>query len=89
MAAIREIRQEIKDLKKLLESAFSKNEDGEYNYTEHKFFHRRQTDSESEYSRAKEKVLKDILSWAAVGLLTIIGTALVQSYGIPIPFIGK
>lgn len=78
-----EIIQELKALNQKLESAFPKDDDGEPDYASHRLFHKKQSQDEAEYKASKAKVIRDISSWLIIGILTIIGSALVQTYIIP------
>lgn len=85
---LRELARKLGDLTQKVESAFIKDEDGEPDYGAHRMYHRKQEEASKAFAASKAKIIRDILSWVAIGALTIIGSALVHTYmivGVPIP----
>lgn len=77
---LHEIHRELQTLTQKVESAFVKDEDGEPDYIGHKLFHKKQNDSADEYSRHRAKILREIVTWVAIGILSIVGNSLFQQY---------
>lgn len=77
---LRDIHRQLKDLTEKVESAFLKDEYGEVDYVGHRIQHRKQADSEKEYKASRNAIIKNIISWLIIGVLTIIGTSITQLY---------
>ena len=70
------------DLTEKIESAFILNEVGEVDYDGHRIFHRKQFDNEKDFKRSRNKIIVDVITWVSIGLITIIGSAVLHTYGI-------
>lgn len=81
---LHEIHRELKHLTSKVESAFVKDEDGNPDYSGHRLYHRRKDLEHETLQKSKNKVLSDVATWLLIGFLTIVGSALVQVYIIPI-----
>jgi hypothetical protein len=68
------------DLKKSLESAFPKDEDGNIDYTGHRTFHRKESDSEKRSLESLTEFKRNIITWAIIGLITLVASALARNY---------
>lgn len=77
---LHEIHRELKTLTTKLESAFVKDDDGEPDYAGHRFYHKKQNESDAEYSKHRAKILREIITWIAIGILSVIGTSIFQEY---------
>lgn len=77
---LHEIHRELKTLTTKLESAFVKDDDGEPDYAGHRFYHKKQNESDAEYSKHRAKILREIITWIAIGILSVIGTSIFQKY---------
>ena len=77
---LHEIHRELKTLTQKVESAFVKDEDGEVDYVGHKVYHKKQLDSEAEYSKHRARVLREVVTWIVIGVLSVLGTSLVKQY---------
>ncbi len=75
---VQELLRELKDLIQRVESAFPKDEYGEPDYSTHRMFHKKQQANELEFAASKTKLIRDVVSWATIGILTIIGSGLVH-----------
>lgn len=81
---LHEIHRELKHLTSRVESAFVKDEDGNPDYTGHRLYHRKQDLEQEAMQKSRNKVLSDIATWLIIGFLTIVGTAIVQVYVLPL-----
>lgn len=62
-----------------LESAFPKDEEsGHPDYSSHKKYHRDQISAQENFETSRRKIIANITSWAAIGILTVLGSALAQ-----------
>ena len=77
---LHEIHRELKTLTTKLESAFVKDDEGEPDYAGHKLYHKKQNESDIEYSKHRAKILREIITWIAIGILSVIGTSVFQKY---------
>ncbi len=59
-----------------LEAAFPKDESGNPDYGSHKIYHRDQVSAQVNFEASRRKIIANITSWAAIGLLTVLGSAL-------------
>lgn len=59
-----------------LEAAFPKDESGNPDYGSHKIYHRDQVSAQINFEASRRKIIANITSWAAIGLLTVLGSAL-------------
>ncbi len=82
------IRRDLESLTQRVESAFPRDEDGEPAYGAHRLFHKKQEAEEEAYAASKAKIFSAIISWVAIGALTIIGSALVNTYVLTHPLPG-
>lgn len=77
---LHEIHRELKTLTQKVESAFVKDDDGEVDYSGHKQYHKKQNESEAEYSKHRARVLREVVTWIVIGILSVVGTSLVKQY---------
>ncbi len=80
---IHEIHNELKQLNEKVESAFIKDDNDEPDFVGHRLYHKKQKDNEEEYLKSKALILRNIVTWLVIGLLTIVGSALMQVYILP------
>ena len=76
--------RDLKELTQKVEAAFIKDEDGEPDYSGHRIYHRKVNNSEAQFQLSKSKVIKDVTSWAIIGILTVIGSGLFHTYILPL-----
>lgn len=75
MKTLEEISLEVQDLKRSIEdirSAFTKDEDGNIDYSGHKQFHRTQIDSSKENKASTLAVKRQVLIWSVIGMATLL-----------------
>lgn len=77
---LHEIHRELKHLTQRVESAFVKDEDGVPDYTGHRNFHKKVSVEEQLYNQNKSKVVRDIVTWCIIGIVSIIGGSLANTY---------
>ena len=77
---LHEIHRELKTLTTKVESAFVKDDDGEPDYAGHRFYHKKQNESDAEYSKHRAKIFREIVTWIAIGILSVVGTSIFQKY---------
>ena len=58
-----------------LESAFPKDELGNPDFSGHRKFHKDQASAKENFEASRRKIIANITSWAAIGLLTVLGSA--------------
>lgn len=63
-----------------LEAAFPKDESGNPDYGSHKIFHKEQVSAQVNFEASRRRIIANIFSWAAIGVLTVIGSAVVQYF---------
>lgn len=61
-----------------LESAFPKDELGAPDFSSHRKYHKDQISAQENFDRSKHKIISNITSWAAIGILTVLGSAVAQ-----------
>ena len=76
---LHEIANDLRLLEAKVESAFPKNEDNEIDYQGHKAYHKTQNTKDEEYRTSRNLVIRSIVAWLAIGILTVIGSALGQT----------
>lgn len=81
---LHKIQEDHKNLVHMFESAFTKDEHGDLELAEHRTYHKEESKKIVDKKEANAKLLSSVLSWAVIGLLTVIGNALVHAYVIPI-----
>jgi hypothetical protein len=87
---IDKLENDFKTLVHNVESSFIRNEQGEIGYAEHRLEHKRLDEKLRDTLKAREKLISTVTTWAVIGLLTIIGNALVHAYIIPLlPLLNK
>lgn len=59
-----------------LESSLPKDELGNPDYSGHRKFHKDQASAQENFEASRRKIIANITSWAAIGLLTVLGSAL-------------
>lgn len=72
------------ELKRNLELAMPRDDENNIDYAGHRRFHKEQYDKEKEDQETKQAIRKNLLTWAIIGVLTIIGSGLVQAYIVPV-----
>ena len=77
---LHEIHRELKTLTQKVESAFVKDDDGRPDFAGHRSFHKRVSTKEQLYSQNRAKVLRDLATWAIIGIVSIIGSSLFSTY---------
>lgn len=77
---LHEIHRELKTLTQKVESAFVKDDDGEPDYAGHKMYHKKQQDDDEEYAKHRARLLREVLTWIVIGVLSVVGTSLVKQY---------
>lgn len=77
---LHEIHRELKTLTQKVESAFVKDDDGMPDFVGHRSFHKRVSTEEQLFKQNRAKVLRDIATWAIIGVLSIIGSSLFSTY---------
>jgi hypothetical protein len=77
---LHEIHRELKTLTQKVESAFVKDDDGMPDFTGHRSFHKRVSTEEQLFKQNRSKVFRDIATWAIIGIITIIGSSLFNTY---------
>lgn len=73
-AALRELQDKVRDI----DAAFPKDELGNPDYSAHRKFHKDQTSAQENFEASRRKIISNITSWAAIGIITVLGSALVQ-----------
>ena len=84
------IVDKIYELEEKIESAFTRDEYGKLDLTGHRHYHKKQTEVEAEFSKTKNKIIRDVITWAVLGMLSVIVGLLAKAYLLPtiIPHIG-
>lgn len=77
---LHEIHRELKTLTQKVESAFVKDDDGVPDFVGHRTFHKKVSEQEQVFKQNRAKVLRDITTWAIIGIVTIIGSSLFTTY---------
>lgn len=77
---LHEIHRELKTLTQKVESAFVKDDDGMPDFVGHRSFHKRVSTEEQLFKQNRAKVLRDIATWAIIGIVSIIGSSLFSTY---------
>jgi len=77
---LHEIHRELKTLTQKVESAFVKDDDGMPDFAGHRSFHKRVSTEERLFKQNRTKVLRDLATWAIIGVLSIIGSSLFSTY---------
>jgi hypothetical protein len=71
-----EVRAELKQINQKLESAFLKDDNDEIDYQGHRQYHKNETDNAKRFRDQKAAIVKNILTWASIGLVTILTSSL-------------
>lgn len=79
-----QLRRDLVDFIQKVESAFPIDEGGKPDYTGHRATHRDQANKDRDLKLAKISILKNIVTWAFIGALTVIGSTLAQAYIVPV-----
>lgn len=79
-----QIHGELKSLTQKIESAFPTDEYNNVDYLGHRLFHKKQNDNAKEYSKTKSAVIKGIIIWATIGLVTIVANTIGEVYITPL-----
>lgn len=69
-------QREIFDKLQEIVSAFPKDELGNPDFSGHRRFHKEQVHAQENFEASRRKIISNIMSWAAIGLLTVLGSAL-------------
>jgi len=77
---VAQLRRDLTDLESRIESAFLHDERGNPDYSGHRLTHREQVTRAEDIKRAKASILKNITTWALIGVLTVIGSNFAQAY---------
>jgi hypothetical protein len=88
---IRDIYDQLKDIRarvdklvrdyEMLESAFTRDEDSDKpDYAGHRIFHKNQFKKVEEEHESIEVLKRNIITWLAIGALTVVGTTLAQVF---------
>lgn len=77
---LHEVHRELKILTEKVESAFEKDDDGKPDFAGHRLFHKRMSQEEALLKQNKSKILRDLVTWAIMGILAIIGGSIVNTY---------
>lgn len=85
----RQILEEIQDCVKDIRSAFLKNDDGDPDYAGHRHYHKVKVEEAKEVKTKKDKITSDLLTWAIIGLITLILSELIRSGPGILSFLGK
>ena len=75
-----EMIDKLEDLEDKLESAFPKDDEGEVDYAHHKHYHKQLIRSRKEFEQSRNSFIKTITAWATIGLVTIMGSSIVQGF---------
>lgn len=73
-----QLRRDLEDLEEKVESAFLRDEQGVPDYSGHRTTHKDQVVKAEDIKRTKASIIKNIATWAAIGLLTVVGSNLAQ-----------
>lgn len=79
-----QIHSELKLLIQKVESAFPKDENDEVDYQGHRQFHKTQNDAAKQYKDSKAAIIRNIITWASIGLLTVITSSIAESHILPV-----
>lgn len=79
-----QLRRDLMDFIQKVESAFPIDERGNPDYSAHRSTHKDQTSRDKELKEARLAIIKNILTWAFIGALTVIGSTLAQAYLVPV-----
>jgi hypothetical protein len=71
-----EVRAELKQINQKLESAFPKDDNDEIDYQGHRQYHKTETDNAQRYKDSKAAIIRNVLTWASIGLVTILTSSL-------------
>ena len=80
---LHEIHRELKNLTAKVESAFIKDEEGNPDYAGHRIYHRNKEHEKEDLAKSRHRILSDVTTWLIIGVLTVLGSALVQVYLLP------
>lgn len=86
---IKEIHRELKELSAKLDSAFIKDESGDPDFAGHRMYHKKKQQEEKIYKEQRAILKRNILAWAIIGILTIVGSNFVQIYLNPVKTMQK
>ena len=79
-----QLRRDLTEFIHKVESGFLRDETGQPDYTGHRSTHRAQEARAKDLSKAKASIVKNIVTWAIIGILTVVGSTLAQSYLVPV-----
>ena len=68
----RELLEELIRDVKAMQAAFTRDDDGLPDYSEHKLFHKNQHDQIGAIKARNTKVFSNVITWAVIGALTLI-----------------
>lgn len=77
---IKEIHRDLKELSAKVDSAFTKDEFGHPDFAGHRLYHKKVQETENRYREQKAILKRNILAWAIIGILTIVGSNFVHVY---------
>lgn len=80
---LQQVNVNLKEIIHKLESAFPKDEEGNTDYVGHRNFHKDQKDSAKQYKDSKAAIFRNILTWAAIGIATIILNSMIDGKSLP------
>lgn len=79
-----DILREIRSLRKDVESAFPRDESGDVDYAAHRMFHKTEQVNEKNTRQNIADFKKNVYTWIAIGVLTIISSTFVKVYIEPV-----
>lgn len=82
--AVQSTNKIVEDLYKDIQSAFPRDDDNNVDYHGHRLYHKKAIEREELDKKRYEKLRSSILAWAAIGLASILTSALVSAYVVPV-----
>lgn len=79
-----DVLREIRSLRKDVDSAFLRDESGDVDYVGHRMFHKTEQVNEKNTRQSIADFKKNIYTWIAIGILTIISSTFVKVYIEPV-----
>ncbi len=78
-----QIHSDLKLLTQKIESAFPKDDNDEIDYLGHRQYHQKQINDTRQYSENKAAIFRNVITWAIIGVLTVVASSIGQSHITP------
>ena len=78
-----QIHSDLKLLTQKIESAFPRDDNDEIDYAGHRQYHKERNTEAEDYKKSKNAIVRNVMTWALIGLLTIVASTIGEAYIVP------